>query len=274
MEGVLNVSIVLYNSDFDEVVCAFNELRKSECINNIYLVDNSPAPDNRYNDLNLKYIFSGKNLGYGAAHNIAIRKSFEENVLFHLVMNYDVTFEYTILKELIAKMNSETKLGLIMPKILNEDGSCQILPKIMPTPTDLLIKVIKPLSFLFTARKERYTLKNYMDYEIDVPNSSGCFSLLKVAALKEVGIYDESFFMYFEDNDLTRRIHEHYRTIYYPSVSIIHSHERGATKNPRLFVVFLKSACNYFNKYGWFFDHGRKIANKTVLNFVKKIEII
>jgi GT2 family glycosyltransferase len=112
-------------------------------------------------------------------------------------------------------------------------------------------------------------LEEYYNKELNVPILSGCFSLFRVDALKDVGLYDEKFFMYFEDFDLSRRINSKYKTIYYPEVSIIHAHERGAAKSFRLFKVFVKSAIIYFNKYGWFFDFERKKINKSVLKNLK-----
>jgi len=265
MKKKINVSIVLYYPDFDRVASDVSELRKSPWVHKIFLVDNTPVQDVRFRDLGVEYVVSGNNMGYGAGHNLALRKSIAAGIEYHLVMNEDVSFNYEILEAMAAKMDKEPDLGLMMPRILNEDGSDQILPKIMPAPVDLAIKVVKPLAILFNARCERYTLRKYLDREMDISNGSGCFSFIRVAALEKIGLYDESFFMYFEDNDLIRRMLAHYRALYFPSVSIVHSHGRGARKSPRLFRVFLSSACRYFMKYGWFFDSGRKAANRRVL---------
>ena len=104
---------------------------------------------------------------------------------------------------------------------------------------------------------------------MNVPIISGCFSLFRLEALEKVGLYDEKFFMYFVDFDLSRRIHAMFKTIYYPEVSVMHAHERGAAKNFKLFRIFALSAITYFNKYGWFFDKERKRINNEVLNQVK-----
>lgn len=267
-ECLLNVSIVLYNSNYGEVSSVIDEILKSNYLNKLYIVDNSEVNDSRYSSYHesrFEYVFNGSNIGYAAGHNIAIKRSFVDGVKYHLVMNSDVILDYTIFERLIERMDLDSTIGLMMPKVLNDDGTCQLLPKIMPTPCDLLIRVIRPLNRLFADRNHRYTLKNYMEYELHISNSSGCFSFFRIEALKKVGFYDESFFMYFEDNDLTRRILRKYKVIYNPAVSIIHSHSRGATKSARLFWVFLKSASNYFFKYGWFFDKERDEANDFVL---------
>ena len=81
-----------------------------------------------------------------------------------------------------------------------------------------------------------------------------------------VGIFDDKFFMYFEDWDLSRRMHLHYKTLYYPIVSVYHGYDSGANKNLKLFKIFIKSAIHYFNKWGWFFDSQRNKVNKAVLD--------
>jgi GT2 family glycosyltransferase len=86
-----------------------------------------------------------------------------------------------------------------------------------------------------------------------------------MSAVKEVGVYDDRFFMYFEDWDISRRMHLKYKTIYFPKVSIVHGYESGANKDQRLFKIFVKSAIHYFNKWGWFFDSERNKINKKTL---------
>jgi GT2 family glycosyltransferase len=269
MNKTLNVSIVLYNSDLNQISRLIEQLKVSRSINNIYLIDNSPEISDSFSLFNVQYYFAGKNLGFGAGHNIALQKSINEGVKYHLVLNSDVTFDTSVLETLVQKIEMNSDIGIVMPKILNSDGSVQLLPKLLPTPFQILIRAIKPLRKIFVLRNNEYTLGYFSEIELNVPIISGCFSLFRVEAIRRVGFYDESFFMYFEDFDLSRRIHSMFKTIYYPLVSATHAHERGAAKSFKLFRIFIKSAINYFNKYGWFFDRKRKIINKRVLDQIK-----
>ena len=72
--------------------------------------------------------------------------------------------------------------------------------------------------------------------------------------------------MYFEDWDLSRRMHRHYKTLYFPKVSVYQGYDSGANKNLKLFKIFIKSAMHYFNKWGWFFDKERESMNKKALS--------
>jgi GT2 family glycosyltransferase len=65
-------------------------------------------------------------------------------------------------------------------------------------------------------------------------------------------MYDDAFFMYFEDWDLSRRMHKQYKTIYFPKVSVVHTYESELIKVKKLFMIFISSAVTYFNKWGYF----------------------
>lgn len=78
--------------------------------------------------------------------------------------------------------------------------------------------------------------------------------------------FDERFFMYMEDIDISRRCAEKFGAIYYPLAKVIHKHEQGSYKNPALLKAHLKSAFDYFNKWGWVYDRGRSSLNKKCLN--------
>jgi|SRR5665647_1079509 len=265
----LNVSIVLYKSEYSEISTLVNSLKAETCINQIYLIDNSPKKNSVFAIGDSHYIFTGKNLGYGAGHNIAIQKSIKDGVKYHLVINSDINIENNSLLKLLDYLDSNIDVGMIMPKVKNEDGSYQLLPKLLPSPIDLFIRVFPFFKSIAKGRSRLYVLADHQNVVLNVPIISGCFSLFRVEALKKVGLYDENFFMYFEDFDLSRRIHAIYKTIYYPEVSVIHAHERGAAKSFKLFKIFILSAITYFNKYGWFFDKERKSMNNEILNQIK-----
>jgi hypothetical protein len=83
--------------------------------------------------------------------------------------------------------------------------------------------------------------------------------------LSEVGLFDERYFMYCEDFDLSRRFNEVARTIYYPKEYIYHAHAKESYKNRKMLLIHIKSAIKYFNKWGWFFDKKRKKTNNLIL---------
>jgi hypothetical protein len=266
----LTVSIVLYNTDYKEVANVLETLTKSGLKIKTFLVDNSPQPSVRqYSDFgNLEYIYIGKNIGFGAGHNIAISKSTEISE-YHLVLNADVHFNPDILIKMYDYMKANKDLGMMGPKVHNPDGSLQFSAKLLPTPVNLLTRRFIPIKTLRDKLDTSFELKNFeFDRIIEVPFLLGCFLFINTNVFKVVSGFDERFFMYMEDVDLTRRIQKYYKTIYYPHVSIYHEHGRGSYKDRKLLKFHLDSSIKYFNKWGWIYDKERKAINrKTLMQF-------
>jgi len=264
---MLNASIVLYNHSLAEIKPLVEILRKSTLISVIFLIDNSPTKQPDFNNLEVTYIFNNKNIGYGAAHNIAIRKTIDQDIPYHLVINPDIAFEPSILAEIEPFMNNNSDIGLLMPKILYPTGEIQYLCKLIPTPFDLIFRRFLPEKWT-SKRTERFELRSTGYNRImDVPYLSGCFMFLRTEAIRQVGLFDERFFMYPEDIDLTRRIHRKFRTVFYPEVQVIHHHAQGSYVNGKLLYIHISNMIKYFNKWGWIFDKERSEINKKVKKF-------
>lgn len=262
---MINCSVVLYNNSFTEIASLVKSLRQSEVIEKIYLIDNSPILNVEFRKLSINYIFTGKNLGYGAGHNIALRKTIVQGIPYHLVVNPDISFDPVIIDSIVQFMNNNSETGQIMPKVYYPNGEIQYLCKLLPTPFDLIFRRFIPENWTKT-RTERFELrKSGYNTLLDVPYLSGCFMFLRTKAIKEVGIFDERFFMYPEDIDLTRRIHQKYRTVFYPEVSIVHHHAQESYTNLKMLWIHITNLIRYFNKWGWFFDKERRNVNKETL---------
>lgn len=264
--GRLNVSVVLYRNSFEEVETVVKTLRKSPIVNDILLIDNSPEADSRYQILPVFYTHYATNLGYGRGHNEAFYRTFSQNVPYHLAINADVAFHPEDLARLVEEMDRDATIGALMPKVYYPNGKLQHLCRLLPTPLDLFGRRFLPACWM-SKRVSRLELRhtNY-DREMPIPHISGCFMLLRADALRNVGLFDPRYFLYMEDVDLSRRIHQKYRTLFYPSVTIVHQHERGSYKTWHLLGVHVMSAIRYFNKWGWWKDEERESVNQKVLN--------
>lgn len=264
---MLNISIVLYRPHFGQLQFICNKVLQSPLVNKLYLVDNSPVSMQQIpvEDKRVEYLFTGANLGYGKAHNIALRKSLSAGVEYHLVMNCDVQLESSVIDQLYEYISTHEQVGCIMPKVYYPDGQVQLLCKLLPTPFDMFGRRFLPGRWI-RRQNDRYQLvESGYNKIMSVPNLSGCFLMLRCSALKEVGMFDERYFMYAEDMDLTRRLHEHYETVFYPKCTIVHEHERASYFFNHLLFVHIGSICKYFMKWGWFFrDRNRARVNKEV----------
>jgi GT2 family glycosyltransferase len=260
-------SIVTYKTDPAELENAIRSFSNTPLRVKLLVVDNSPTDvlGAVCRRLGAEYLFSGQNRGFGAGHNIALRKA--STAKYHLVLNADVELEPGALEELVEFLELNESVGLVMPRVFYPDGSPQKLCKRLPAPFDMLARRTFPplLKRLYHSRMSFFELSNInTNTVLSVPYLSGCFMLLRKKALLECGVFDEQFFMYFEDTDLTRRIRERYETVYYPHVKITHRHDRGSYKSPRLLFYGIQSAVRYFNKWGWVWDEQRDLANGAI----------
>lgn len=265
---MVNVSLVLYHPDEQQVSSLVDTLLQAKRVRKVFLIDNSPISSENLAKLKgkVKYIWNkGKNLGYGAAHNIAIRESVYWKTAFHLVMNADIEVkaeDIDILHDFIAK---QPAIGSLMPKVVYPSGETQYLCKLLPTPLDVFGRRFLP-QWLIRRRNERYELRDSgYNKLMNVPYLSGCFMFLRTEAVLKARLFDERYFMYPEDIDLTRTIHRDYLTVFFPDVTIVHHHAKESYKNKRLLWIHIINMCRYFNKWGWIFDRERRLFNQLTL---------
>lgn len=258
----LSASIVAYKNSAPVITRAINSFLHGAPESVLYLIDNSPTDALRHvtNSPRVIYVHSQHNIGFGAAHNIALRSVMRHST-YHLVLNPDVYFEPGVLPELLAFMETNPAVGLVMPKVLSPDGTLQRLCKLLPSPWTLIARnFFRPL-----AGRENFTYElRFTDYRrpLDVPFLSGCFMFLRMSVLEKAGLFDERYFLYGEDLDLCRRIHQHARTIYYPHVVIYHDQE----KTRGVLLHKIRSMTKYFSKWGWLRDDERTRINGRIMN--------
>lgn len=252
----LSASLVLYKNNPEVVYKAVLSLLNTPITLALYIVDNSPTPElgKLFQNLaNVTYYYNnGQNVGFAKAHNLAITKVPYHD--YHLVLNPDVYFDEAVIPELIAFLNNNQEVGLVEPKIYSPSGEIQYLCKRYPSVFLLFARRFIPsqLKFLFQNYLDWYEMRDTGYKEVmDVPYLSGCFMVFRRKYLDEIGYFDENIFMYLEDADITLRMAEKYRSIFYPFVHIYHHWERGAYKSMKLTLVTIQSAIHLFNKHGW-----------------------
>lgn len=262
MGKLLNISIVLYKTPEDEWRPLVHELLRTKSVHKVYLVDNSDVRYQMSEWRDVEYIPSKKNLGYGAAHNIAIRETIYDEVPYHLVINSDIEVSAEAIDRLVEVMQTNPLIGQLMPHVVGTDGEEQYLCKMLPTPWDLMRRILFGKYGKNSKHNQRFELR-HLDHSrpINAPYLSGCFMLLRTEALQKVGLFDERFFMYPEDIDLTRRIHCEYLTLYYPSETIVHAHRQASYHSLRMLWIHATNMIRYFNKWGWLFDSERERMN-------------
>lgn len=270
MSPSITGSIVIYKNPLPQLKQAVKSFLEATAESTLYLIDNSPSRDLEKNFVHprIKYIFTNNNIGFGAGHNIALREVLQEGSSpFHLILNPDIYFSKDTIITLLGFMEQHHNVGLTMPKILYPDGRLQPLCKLLPSPLTLFSRRFLQLNRQWVGRLNYMYEMHFSGYNriMDVPFLSGCFMFLRIDALRKVGLFDERIFLYTEDTDLTRRIHQHYRTVFNPEAVVYHYHQRESYKNLFTLMHHVFSAIQYFNKWGWFYDLERKTINQRIV---------
>ena len=272
---MVNISIVLYYPKWEEVIPLIQTLLKAETVRNIYLIDNSPEEASAewqkkaVSSRKIHYIWNdGENLGYGRGHNIALRESVWLKTKYHLVMNADIEVKAEDIDRLHNFMEHNPNVGSCMPRVVYPNGELQYVCKLLPSPWDVFTRRFLP-AFIGKKRNERYELRaSGYNRIMNVPYLSGCFMFLRTEAALKARLFDERYFMYPEDIDLTRTIHRHYLTLFVPDITIVHHHAKSSYKSFRMMWIHAINMCRYFNKWGWFFDAERREMNRLTLQLL------
>lgn len=262
---MITASVVLYRNDLEEVSRVVRDLLRGDALSALLVADNSPDESLRGAlpaDRRVEYVSLPENVGFGKAHNLALQKYRRSK--YHAVVNPDIYFDQPVLQPLRDYMDAQPDVGLVMPKVLNPDGTMQHLCKRIPTPMDLALRRFAPRFMrAYVERRARRMECRTMDYdrEMRVPYLSGCFMFLRMSVIRELGGFDERYFMYLEDLDLSRRIAARYRTMYFPEVAVYHRFSKGSYRTSTLRNIHIRSAISYFQKWGWVLDRDRARLN-------------
>lgn len=264
-------SIVIYKHTLKDLEKTLNSLSSSSHIKKIILVDNyssSWAEAYAFSNSRIIYIKSKGNFGFGYGHNLAIKK-YASSCDYFLVCNPDIYFDQLEFDDFVSFVKTRNE-GLFIPKIVYENGENQFGARLIPSVLDLFARRFSPK--LAAKLDKRYLLKDIsIPDPVSMPYLSGCFMLFNSKMLQELNGFDERFFMYMEDVDLSRRCASRFGTIYYPKAHVVHIHEKASHKDHKLFRAHLKSTVQYFNKWGWVLDFDRIRINKSTLKQFKKI---
>lgn len=246
----ISIAIVAFNNEEDvrNAVCSIQEHTAKTIKKKIYLIDNSTEP-NSLKELGggeIIYLHTGKNLGFGAGHNLILGELDSE---YHAIVNPDIVLTedtLCILRDFLEKKGA----AMAVPKILNPDGSLQQSYRREITLADLCLRRL-PLSF--AKKRQAYHTMQDKDFtsSFQVPFAHGCFYLIKTDLYKELGGFDHRYFLYMEDADLCKRVNERDRLLYCPDTAVVHKWERGSARSKKLLWIHIRSMCAYFRKWGW-----------------------
>ena len=170
-------------------------------------------------------------------------------------MNSDVILDRDALRVSLEYMEKNSEVSAVSPFALDGVGNKQYLCKKYPTLFDLFLRGYGPLWLKrrYDDRLSEYERRDLSEFEPTKGISiiSGCFMLCRRKVLEDLGGFDESFFLYFEDFDLSLRASVIGPLAYLPSMKIQHFGGGAARKGLRHRMYFFVSGVKFFNKHRW-----------------------
>ena len=200
------------------------------------------------------FLPNADNPGYGRAVNRLVAQ-LEEIPSYLGVLNTDLTWAAGTFEQLLGWLQQHPDVSLAVPQIFDGAGTPQKLCKRHPTVLGLFSRRFLPdwLKPAWLKRYDRWYVMADQDYQkvFEVPYLSGCCMLMRSDAFRRVGGFDERYFLYLEDADLTRSLASEGKCVHLPVAGVVHNWGRGNYRNLSLMLVNLSSAWHYFSKWGW-----------------------
>lgn len=190
----------------------------------------------------VKFIQNKINLGMGEGNNVGIRKAEGKYIA---VINPDTLVNGDSFLKLYNYMEANPEVGAVGPQLLNPDKTVQ--PSCFRW-YGLMTPIYRrtPLGRTKSGKKDiaRFVMNDF-DHKTEkkVDWLMGSFLFCRAEALKEIGMFDKRFFMYFEDTDLCKKFWRNkYKVVYYPEVKVIHNHTRQSAQIKWYKFILDKSA--------------------------------
>lgn len=251
----LSVIIVSWNTAEITVDCIRSVYLETSNIQfEIIVVDNNSS-DNSVELIEKEFpdviiIRNSENKGFGVANNqgAAIAKG-----TYLLLLNSDTVILDSAIEKTVAFANNQSEAGIIGCRVLNPDKSLQATCFMFPSLINRLLSILG-LPKLFPRNKffgrERMTWWARTDTR-EVEVVSGCYMLIKCEIWKEVGGFDERFFMYSEEVDLCYRYNRAgWKNIFMHTAEIIHLYGESAKKMGTARAINrTQSLAMYMNKH-------------------------
>lgn len=257
----LTISIVAYQN-YDDIMQAVETIEKytNESIDkHIYIIDNScydktNKQRQRFTNFlekwqDVEYLDTETNLGFGKGHNYVLDRVDSK---YHAIVNPDIVLLDDSFQK-IMDFQDETGAGIVVPRLVDVTGTMIKAYRREVTIGDMFIRYFCP--GLFQKRKDYHTMDE-MDYTqpFEVPFAQGSFLIVRTSLFKQLGGFDDRYFMYMEDADFCKRVNEVSNILYYPDTTVIHKWAQMSHRNKKYLRYHLGSMYKYFKKWGWKFQ--------------------
>lgn len=270
-DAKVSIVILNYNRAADTIKCVTSFLSLQYPNYEIIVVDNASTDDSvnviKERIPNITLLQTGKNLGYSGGNNFGIKYAMEKGADYFLIINNDTELiNPYFLQEIINNQKKDSSIGIMGPKVLNPGIVTQ--KTILFTPT-LLNSIRHSISFKMRCEDN----KNY-NVSQRVESISGVCWLIKRKVIEDIGLLDEDYFMYAEEQDYCYRSKKAgWKIAYYPIESIIHykeSVDKDEERNLRQYIYARRNQVLFLRKHFGFL-HASTLAILFIISNILKI---
>ncbi|MBI2483610.1 glycosyltransferase [Candidatus Uhrbacteria bacterium] len=253
----LSIIIISWNvaAQLERCLASVSAAKKPSLPLEVIVVDNASSdgtPDMiRARFPKTALIVNSDNKGFAVACNQGIRIARGEYMCF---LNPDTEVNTEALQKLVAYLDTNADVGIVAPRLRNDDGSIQKSIRRFPTPLALLEIFFKLDRLPIPLAATRNYMATDFDYLLtqEVEQPMGACLVVRKKTLDTAGLFDERFFIWFEEVDLCKRIKESgYKIVYLADASIIHQRAQSFSKQDLLIRQrnFYTSARRYLDKH-------------------------
>lgn len=187
-----------------------------------------------------------ENWGFGRAHNLVLPLLQSK---YHAVVNPDIVLTSDALTEMADWMDAHPDVAITTPNLVFPDGRVQNIAKRRPAVLPLLARQLN-WGFLKKYEQHYLMLDEDLTKSIDVEFCSGSFFMMRTDVFEQIGGFDEKYFMYVEDADITQKALQKGRAVFLPQVTVTHAWHRAAHRQLKQFFWQVRSMLRYFRKWG------------------------
>ncbi|MCS6841690.1 MAG: glycosyltransferase family 2 protein [Roseiflexus sp.] len=270
----IGVAIVSFNTR-DLLAACLESLQKCSLLLHIVVVDNASADGSaelvRTCFPQVALIEAERNLGFAAATNLAIGALRREHptLEYVLLLNPDTVVLEGAIETLVAFLDAHPRVGIVAPRLLNPDGTLQPAAFRFPTLMMTLLDLFPPGEVLpgrlyHSWWNGRYPQEQSGNAPFPIDHPLGACMLVRCAAIDQVGLLDEGYFMYAEEVDWCYRVRRAGWAIWQaPAARVVHVGGAATGQfRARMLVELYASRLRFFRKhYG---DHAARLHRAII----------
>lgn len=248
-------SIVVFNQKIPVIRRTIETFLASAPSAEVYIWDNSKT-DLISQDLkrifpsHVHYLKSPENSGYGRGNN-SVFDQLSYDFDYFCILNPDLEIPQATIPQLISYLEEHPQLGLISGTVQGDEGKVHEVHKLLPSFSHYLKTILYRLLKKPMQEQTLVADKVAQGAPYRLPILSGCFLFFKQSHYKELNGFDDRFFLYFEDYDLTLRSFMMNKSIVLPDAKIIHKWARESHRRWKLFFAHMKSGMQFYAKWGF-----------------------